>query len=183
MDNMKQNPQEVVNEIQGMLNAHIKLAFEQYKELKETYWQSERNIEFLKSITPKSLHENLDKTKEWMDQQLAMVEENLDKIIGETRTWKVENGVPAPALKEIQEMVNTHMRLAFKEYKSLREKYGSPAKATIAFLKSAAPSTTHEALDNLESWIEEQTGNVETYVEKAISPDDTVTNAPKKKRK
>ena len=178
----KPNPQEVMNELQGMLNAHIKLAFEQYKELKETYWHSERNIEFLKSVTPKSFHENLENTKKWMDQQLSMWEDNLDKIISETRTWKSEGGVPAPALKEIQAMVNTHMRLAFKEYRVLKDRYSTPSKATIVYLKTVAPATTHEALDRLDAWLDEQTSNAESYMVNAMG-DESPSAEPKKKRK
>ena len=173
-----------MNEVQGMVNSHIKLAFNQYKELKEAYWQNRDNIEFLKSVTPKAFHENLDKTKEWMDNQFSAMEENLEKMIEETRTWKAnETGVPAPALKEIQNMVNSHMKLAFREYKALKEKFGTPTKATVAYLKTVAPETSHEALDKVDAWIEEQVGNMETYMEKAFGEESEDVSEPKKRKK
>jgi hypothetical protein len=179
------NPQEVMEELQGMVNAHVKLAFDQYKELRDSYVQSNETIEFLKKVTPKAFHENLENTKSWMDTQFSAMEENLEKMIEETQTWKSDKGVPAPALKEITKMVSTHMKLAFKEYKALRDRYGTPTKATVAYIKSVAPATTHEALDKFDSWVDEQVSNIEGYVEKALGEEDEdrPMPSPPKKRK
>lgn len=180
----KPTPQDVMNELQAMMNAHVKLAFEQYKEIKDMYWQNEKTIEFMKAVAPKAVHETLDKTKNWMDEQIHAMEENIDRILGETRTWNVEGGVPAPAIKEIQKMVTDHMKLAFRQYKELKQKYGTPSKATIAFMKSVAPENAHEALDKLDAWIEAQVSNAEGYMEKALeSTEEKDEPAVKKKKK
>lgn len=62
---------------------------------------------------------------------------------------------------EFQRAAYEHIRLAYKQYKELQELYMSPSEATKEFLKKVAPKTFHGFLDQVDTWVREQTGKTE----------------------
>ena len=69
-------------------------------------------------------------------------------------TGKPLKPTPEVVFSEVYNSVQEHMKLAFKQYKQLREIFGSPSEATLAFIKRMAPKSTHTLIDELDRWLE-----------------------------
>ena len=63
---------------------------------------------------------------------------------------------PEEFLSEFQNLVQEQMGLAFKQYKWLSEKYGSPYEAAREFMRSATPSGTKSFEEMMGDWLKQQ---------------------------
>lgn len=72
-------------------------------------------------------------------------------------------------LAEVHRAVNEHMRLAFKQYKGLKDAYGSPGLATRDFMKTITPKSFHGLLAQADEWIREQAAMLERTVERTLT--------------
>lgn len=70
---------------------------------------------------------------------------------------------------EMEKAVNEHMKLAFKEYKSLKDKFATPTEASRKYIKDTAPKTFHGLIDNVDKWTKDQVERAEKKVEKALN--------------
>jgi hypothetical protein len=70
---------------------------------------------------------------------------------------------------ELEKAVQEHMKLAFKEYRTLKDKFATPTEASKRYLKDVAPSSFHGLIDNVDRWAKEQVDRAEKRVEKALS--------------
>ena len=68
----------------------------------------------------------------------------------------------------MQKVVTEHMKLAFKQYKELKEQYGSPNKAAAVYMKSVYPKIAHDLIDSMNDWIDHQLEVAEDGFEKGI---------------
>lgn len=179
-------PQEMAQNIQKMVTEHMKLAFRQYRELRAQYGSPNRAAAaFMKSVYPKMAHELIDNMNDWIDHQLDAIEENLEKRMDSDYTkmpdgW-VQPGIPT--LEEIQKQVNDYMKQAFKQYKDLKQQYGTPAKATLEFMKSAYPKNIQDVMENVNKWVEERTAEFETNVEEQLEKAEQRAEGGSKKKK
>ncbi|HLE47472.1 MAG TPA: hypothetical protein VI818_04170 [Candidatus Thermoplasmatota archaeon] len=64
-------------------------------------------------------------------------------------------------LEEMEKVVEARMKLAFQEYKNLRQRFPSPQKATESFLRTVSPSNLRGVVDRAEEWVREQVAAVE----------------------
>jgi hypothetical protein len=71
---------------------------------------------------------------------------------------------------ELHNATLEHMRLAFKQYKELRQTYVSPEDAAKEFLKSITPAAVHGMIESVDRWVKETTSGIEEKVEHAITP-------------
>jgi len=69
---------------------------------------------------------------------------------------------------DFQKAAYDQIRLAFRQYKQLQDLYGSPSQATKEFLKKVAPTTFHGFLDQIDTWVKEQTQTAEKVIEKSL---------------
>jgi hypothetical protein len=67
---------------------------------------------------------------------------------------KAVKPTPEYVLSELENAVNEHMKLAFKQYKKLEDMYGSPEDATRQFVKKMAPKSTHKMIDDVDKWLQ-----------------------------
>jgi hypothetical protein len=79
---------------------------------------------------------------------------------------------------DFQKAAYDQIRLAFRQYKELQNIYGSPSLATKEFLKKVAPTTFHGVLDQLDTWVKEQTSSAEKVIEKSL--DESIKKRKKK---
>ncbi len=70
---------------------------------------------------------------------------------------------------EMEKAINEHMKLAFKEYKNLKDKFATPTEASKKYIKDVAPKSFHGLIDNLDKWVQEQMKRAEARVEKALA--------------
>ena len=70
---------------------------------------------------------------------------------------------------EMEKAVQAHMKLAFKEYKNLKDKFATPTEASKKYIKDVAPSNFHGLIDNLDKWVKDQVDRAEQRVEKALN--------------
>jgi len=180
-------PQEMAQTMQKVVSEHMKLAFRQYKELKAQYGTPNRAAAvFLKSMYPKLTHDLIDSMNSWIDEQLDMIETNLEPGMGVDYTKMPDEWVQpkVPSIEEFQKLVNDRMKLAFKQYKDLRELYGTPRKATLDFMKSVSPKNIQDLIENVDKWIEDQTNELESTVEHELektTPQTTESGSKKRK--
>ena len=78
---------------------------------------------------------------------------------------------------ELEAAATEHMRLAFKEYRHLKEKFATPGDAAKKFVKTLSPKTFHGLVDNADKWVKEQVKNVEERIEKRLQPRNGKTEA------
>lgn len=69
---------------------------------------------------------------------------------------------------EMETAVNEHLRLAFKEYKHLKEKFATPNEATKSFFKTVSPKTFHGLIDNVDTWVKDQVSATEKRIERRL---------------
>ena len=70
---------------------------------------------------------------------------------------KAGKGVkPSPEyiFKELENSINEHMKLVFKQYKRLEEIYGTPEDATRQFIKKITPKSSHSFIDDVDKWLQ-----------------------------
>lgn len=70
---------------------------------------------------------------------------------------------------ELEKAINEHMKLAFKEYKNLKDKFATPTEASKKYIRDVAPKTFHGLIDNVDKWVGEQVNRAEQRVEKALN--------------
>ena len=70
---------------------------------------------------------------------------------------------------ELEKAVTEHMKLAFKEYKNLKDKFATPTEASKRYLKDVAPDSFHGLIDNVDNWVKSNVDKVERRVEKALN--------------
>lgn len=176
-------PQEIAQNVQRIVTEHMKLAFRHYKELKAHYGSPNRAAAaFMKSVYPKMAHELIDNMNDWIDQQLDTIEANLEKGM-DSEPGKIPDGwgtMGVQNAEDVQKLVNDYMKQAFKQYKDLKAQYGTPAKATIDFMKSAYPKNLQDLIENVNKWIEDRTNEMESTVERQLEKAEQ--GSPKKKK-
>jgi hypothetical protein len=69
---------------------------------------------------------------------------------------------------ELEAAATEHMRLAFKEYKHLKERFASPGDAAKNFVKTLSPKTFHGLIENADKWVKEQVSTVEKKFDKRL---------------
>ncbi|HVL87447.1 MAG TPA: hypothetical protein VM681_05500 [Candidatus Thermoplasmatota archaeon] len=68
---VEMDPSDVLREIEYATREQMKLAFERYKQMKERFETPENaTAQFLRSNTPKSFHNLLDKVERWVAEQV-----------------------------------------------------------------------------------------------------------------
>jgi hypothetical protein len=70
---------------------------------------------------------------------------------------------------ELEKAVNEHMKLAFREYKTLKDKFATPTEASRKFIRENSPKTFHGLMDNVDNWVNTQVQKAEKRVEKALN--------------
>jgi hypothetical protein len=179
-------PQEMANNVQRIVSEHMKLAFRQFKELRAQYGSPNRAAAaFMKSVYPKMAHDLIDNMNDWIDHQLDTIEENLEKRM-DSEPGKVPDGwcaMGVPNAEEIQKLVNDYMKQAFKQYKDLKAQYGTPAKATIDFMRSAYPKNLRDLVENVDKWIEDRTSEMESTVERQLEKAEQRSESGTKRKK
>lgn len=92
---IKLDAKEYVREMQVATNEHMKVAFEQYKELKKKFETPERATkEFLNKHAPKSFQGLVGKVDDWVKEQVGRAEAKVEAHL-ERRGGKSENGAKA----------------------------------------------------------------------------------------
>jgi len=179
-------PQEIAQNVQRIVTEHMKLAFRQYKELRTQYGSPNRAaVAFMKSVYPRMAHELIDNMNDWIDHQLDAIEANLEKGMDST-PGKVPDGwgtMGVPNAEEVQKLVNDYMKQAFRQYKELKTQYGTPAKATIDFMKSAYPKNIQDLIENVDKWIEDRTEELESNLQSQLEKAEQRSEGSPKKRK
>ncbi|MBI2076973.1 MAG: hypothetical protein HYT80_01185 [Euryarchaeota archaeon] len=78
-------------------------------------------------------------------------------------------------LDEMEKVVEERMKVAFQEYKNLRQRFGSPQKAAESFLRTVSPSNLRGVVERADLWLREQA----SAVERRLRPE---KKAPKKRK-
>lgn len=78
-------------------------------------------------------------------------------------------------IEEMEKLVEARMRVAFQEYKNLRQRFASPQKAAESFLRTVSPASLRGIVDRADQWLRQQ-GEA---VERRLRP----PKPPAKKRK
>jgi hypothetical protein len=170
-------PEDIVNEIRSIVNAHMRLAFKQYKELKNTFGTPNKaTANFMKSVAPKSFHGIIDDVDKWIESQVETVEKEVESRIYEEKGRLEKKETAYPTFEDLQKIVNEQLKLGFTQYKTLREKYGIPNKALVDYTKSILPKNTHTLIDDVTKWVSDQVDKWEESYEKLLEQ-----TAPKSK--
>ena len=64
-------------------------------------------------------------------------------------------------LDEMEKIGEERMKLAFQEYKNLRQRFASPQKAAESFLRTVSPSNLRGVVERTDQWLREQASAVE----------------------
>jgi uncharacterized protein YeaO (DUF488 family) len=125
---------DVVKEhMEKIVRAQMEEALKKYEELREKYKNpDEATKEFIKKYTP----------------------ENTQKLMEDLQTW-VDSMVPKQMRDEVKSAAEKHLILAFDQYESLREKYGTPNDAAKEFMKKHAPENVNKLMNDMEAWLDQ----------------------------
>ena len=72
---------------------------------------------------------------------------------------------PKDLVKEVQIATNEHMKVAFHQYKELKQRFETPERATKEFLQKHAPKNFQGLFEQVEGWIKEQVDKAEEKIE------------------
>jgi hypothetical protein len=87
------------------------------------------------------------------------------------RTPRVQLGAD-DYLHEVEKAVNNQMRTAFRQYKSLKEKYKDEAAATADFIRSRSPKSWEGLIDSVDDWVRTKVHRAERAVGRRLGEDD-----------
>ncbi|MDX1612384.1 MAG: hypothetical protein R3185_08435 [Candidatus Thermoplasmatota archaeon] len=75
-------------------------------------------------------------------------------------------------VEEIKAATQQQMRIAFREYEDLKERFSGPGEATRHFLETNTPRSFQGLYDRIEAWASTQTSQAEDRVRRALEPDE-----------
>ncbi len=73
---------------------------------------------------------------------------------------------------EVERAVQNQMKTAFRQYKTLKDKYKDEATATKEFLRTKSPRSFQGLIDTVDEWVGGQVGKAEEKVAKKLGEDD-----------
>ncbi|HET6403489.1 MAG TPA: hypothetical protein VFH78_02485 [Candidatus Thermoplasmatota archaeon] len=68
-------------------------------------------------------------------------------------------------VREVQIATNEHMKVAFHQYKELKQRFETPERATKEFLQKHAPKNFQGLFEQVEGWVKEQVDKAEEKIE------------------
>jgi uncharacterized protein YeaO (DUF488 family) len=125
--------QEVLyHDLQNAAEEQMELAFKNYKNLQEVFGTPDAAVkQFFDKYTPESVNKMRGALDEWLERFKADVIRD-----------------------QMKELIDRQMKIAFKKYEELQEKFKSPDDATREFLKKYAPKSAQKIMDDMEAWVE-----------------------------
>lgn len=85
-------------------------------------------------------------------------------------------------VEEVKLATQQHMKVAFREYEEIKERFRGPSEATRAFLDENAPRSFQGLYDRVEHWVQDQAIQAEDRVKEAIEYEDADGAAPSASR-
>jgi uncharacterized protein YeaO (DUF488 family) len=120
------------HELQKAAEEHMELAFKNSKKLKEVFGTPQAAAEqFFDRYAPESVKKMQESMDGWLE------------------NFKVEF-----IKSQMEELINAQMKVAFKQYENLRERFASPDEATREFIKKYTPKSTQKVMEDIEKWSE-----------------------------
>lgn len=80
---------------------------------------------------------------------------------------------PREVVEEIKLATQQHMKVAFREYEQLKQRFQGPGEATRQFLDANAPRSFSGLYETIERWVGEQASDAEDRVRRALGDDET----------
>jgi hypothetical protein len=73
---------------------------------------------------------------------------------------------------EVEKAVHNQMKIAFKQYQSLKGKYSDEGEAARDFIKAKSPKQFKGLVETVDTWVASQVGKAEGAVAKRLSDED-----------
>jgi gas vesicle protein len=158
---------DVMKEMQRMMNEHVKLTLNQYREVLEFYGTPTKMLkDAVAQYWPKgseALFENIDR---WFDEQMKTVMKNLENATVESTRRMPGEDMQMLGSKEMQKIFGDPSGLWKSNYKKFKESREQMDKAALDFAKSMLPANLHPMLEKTSQWYKEQADKMEDEIMK-----------------
>lgn len=73
---------------------------------------------------------------------------------------------------EVEKAVNNQMKVAFRQYRALKEKYKDEAAATREFIHAKSPESFQGLIENVDAWVKTQVDKAEKKVAQKLGEEE-----------